>query len=174
MRTISLRLKNEEETKKLACSFAKYCTPPLIITLQGNLGVGKTTFIRALLKSMGVESTIKSPSFSIVETYTLENLYLHHFDLYRMKDPEELEYIGFRDYQTEHSILCIEWPEHGEPYIPQPDLVMHIQHQDTGRLWEISGHTEKGNGILISADADRNTSESPPNPSEPRLKGERK
>ena len=162
MRTISLLIRDEKDTQKLAYIFAKYCTSPLIITLQGNLGVGKTTFIRGLLEAMGVQPPLKSPSFSIVETYSLENTCIHHFDLYRIHDPEELEYIGFRDYHTDNTVVCIEWPENGGPYIPKPDIAIHIQYEDTGRRWEISSHTEKGNNILSSVDFDQNLSEPRP------------
>ena len=106
-----INLPNEEATKNLATKIARCLDNQGVLTFSGALGAGKTTFIRALLRSVGVTGSIKSPTFSLVESYYIQDLPIHHFDLYRIEDESELEYIGFREYFTENSICCIEWPE---------------------------------------------------------------
>jgi len=92
---------------------AKCLKAPTTLTFRGDLGAGKTTLIRAILRSLGITGPIKSPTFSIVESYFIpeKSVALHHFDLYRIEDEAELEWIGFRDYFSGDTLCCIEWPE---------------------------------------------------------------
>lgn len=125
---------SEEDTKSLAIEFAKFIDNiyqkkgSIVIYLDGNLGLGKTTFVRFFLQALGYEGFVKSPTFTIVESYdvsNIRNIKIHHFDLYRLSDPEELEYIGIDEY-FENSISFIEWPCHGEGFIKQPDFLINI------------------------------------------------
>ncbi|MFI3256334.1 MAG: tRNA (adenosine(37)-N6)-threonylcarbamoyltransferase complex ATPase subunit type 1 TsaE [Psittacicella sp.] len=120
-------------------------TPFLTIYLQGGLGSGKTTFTNYFLRSLGVQGVIKSPTYTIVEDYKINNLKIKnifHMDCYRLNNPEELEYIGFRDYLEENrSIFLIEWPSKAIGSIPEFDIEIHfhyINQEDDKRVVEIS------------------------------------
>ncbi|WP_133130938.1 tRNA (adenosine(37)-N6)-threonylcarbamoyltransferase complex ATPase subunit type 1 TsaE [Legionella yabuuchiae] len=132
-KALTFELPSEEDTIRLAKQFASVLRVPAILTFQGHIGAGKTTFIRAMLKTLGVGSTVKSPTFSIVETYLLDALQIHHFDLYRIQDEAELEYIGFRDYFSSQSVCCIEWPEHGKHFLEGVDIEFALMTHGGGR-----------------------------------------
>lgn len=97
-----------------------------IIYLIGDLGAGKTTFMRGMLASFGFDGPVKSPTYTIVETYPDLTVPIYHFDLYRLKQPNELELIGIRDYLQDKSFCCFEWPTQGLGYIPVPDFVIQL------------------------------------------------
>ena len=111
--------------------------PPAVIYLRGELGTGKTTLVRGAIRALGYNGLVKSPTFTLVESYSVAKLELHHFDLYRISDPEELECIGLREYFHETAICFIEWPDKGLPALPPPTLSVHIYHQDDHRRVEI-------------------------------------
>ena len=118
-------LVGEAATLEFSAKLAQLCQPPLIIYLQGDLGAGKTTFARGFINKLGHSGKVKSPTFTLVETYDLEQARLYHLDLYRLKDPHELEYIGIRDLTGESDVMClIEWPERGGSGLPAADLVI--------------------------------------------------
>jgi tRNA threonylcarbamoyladenosine biosynthesis protein TsaE len=117
---------NGEETEKLGAELLGQ--PPArgepckIVTLFGDLGAGKSTFARGALRALGVTGPIKSPSYTLLETYPLAAVTVVHLDLYRLKDPAELEYLGLADYHRPGHLWLIEWPEHGGERIPRADL----------------------------------------------------
>ena len=140
-------LPNEAATECLAKRCAAYLVSPLLLTFTGEIGAGKTTFIRAMLRALGVSAAIKSPTFSIVESYQLSSLHIHHFDLYRIHDQAELEYIGFRDYFTNNAICCIEWPEQASHYLETADIGFTLVLKGAGR--ELHAHAFSSAGIKI-------------------------
>jgi len=124
-----------------------------IIFLEGNLGAGKTTFTRSILRHLGYEYAVKSPTFTLVETYELEKIdrtkqKFYHFDLYRLSDPEELDYIGFSDYLEEKAIILIEWAKKGDGFLPSADLVIDIAYYDKKRKLSLSSNTELGKKLI--------------------------
>ncbi len=142
-------LVGEAATLELAAKLAPLCQPPLIIYLQGDLGSGKTTFARGFIHKLGHSGKVKSPTFTLVETYDLEQAHLYHFDLYRLKDPLELEYIGIRDFIGESDVMClIEWPERGGSALPEADLVIRLEYQGDSRAVDYQANSTKGQMII--------------------------
>ena len=120
-----------------------------LIELQGDLGAGKTTFVRHLLKSLGVEGRIKSPTYAVVEPYTLPKMNIWHFDFYRFNDPREWEEAGFRDIFASTGLKLVEWPEKAGPHLPQPDLLLHLEVlPDDTRTVTLTAHTPTGAELL--------------------------
>ena len=141
-------LVGESATVALATKFASLCQPPLVIYLQGDLGSGKTTFARGLITALGHSGNVKSPTFSLVEIYDLGEMRLYHFDLYRLKDPLELEYIGIRDLVGDKEVVClIEWPERGGQEVPPADLIIQLEYQ--GELRKAAWYAESTQGQAI-------------------------
>lgn len=121
--------------------------PPVqsgVIHLQGDLGAGKTAFCRAFLRACGVTGRIKSPSYALLETYKVSNLYLYHLDFYRFSDPREWLDAGFRDLIRGDSLVLIEWPEKAQDLLPAPDLLIALAYADDGRDAEFTAFTDRG------------------------------
>lgn len=146
---IDCKLASEAQTIQMAKQIAKLISPPLVITLSGEIGAGKTTFVRALLRSLGVESSIKSPTFSLVESYVLPTIEFHHFDLYRIHDETELDYIGFRDYFSDNAVCCIEWPSRAINYIAKVDLACSLRELESENT-SVSENSD-GRNMIITA-----------------------
>lgn len=116
-----IRSVSAEDTESLGAALARRVSAPCVIALTGPLGVGKTTFVRGFLRARGHAGPVRSPTYTLVECYPLDSGTVHHLDLYRLADPEELEYLGVRDLATEESIWLVEWPEHGHGFLPPFD-----------------------------------------------------
>ena len=121
---------------------------PMVITLQGQLGAGKTTLSRGILQGLGHCGSVKSPTYTLVEPYRLPAGQVFHFDLYRIVDAEELEYMGIRDFQNGADILLIEWPDRGQGFLPKPDLVVRIRYLKPGRQLQVSAESARGRAFL--------------------------
>lgn len=106
-----------------------------IVYLQGGLGAGKTTLVRGILRAMGFDGPVKSPTYTLLEPY--EELLVFHFDLYRIADSRELDFIGIDDLLETQAIKLIEWPERGAPRLPPPDLSLSLRVQGEGRHVEV-------------------------------------
>ncbi len=124
------------------------CAGGGVVYLVGDLGTGKTTLVRGMLRGLGHRGSVRSPTFTLVEPYALAALDAYHLDLYRLGDPEELEYLGLRDY-LEPGVLClVEWPERGLGHLPPSDLTVRIEYADDGRRIELTAETPAGQRIL--------------------------
>ncbi|KTD14456.1 tRNA (adenosine(37)-N6)-threonylcarbamoyltransferase complex ATPase subunit type 1 TsaE [Legionella israelensis] len=141
-------LSNEDSSRTFGKKLANCLLPSAVLAFSGELGAGKTTIIRAMLRALGVASAIKSPTFSLVESYQCQSLQIHHFDLYRIQDEEELEYIGFREYFSEDAICCIEWPEKASNLFIHTDLQFDLKIKETGREMRIKALSVLGERIL--------------------------
>jgi tRNA threonylcarbamoyladenosine biosynthesis protein TsaE len=130
-------LNNTEETEQFGAQLWELLPPKCLVFLQGDLGAGKTTMVRGFLRAAGFSGAVKSPTYTLVEEYSLADRQVFHFDLYRVADPEELEWIGIRDYFDQDAVCFIEWPGMGKGYLPEPDVVITLTPEGTGRSLEL-------------------------------------
>ena len=142
---MQIELIDESMTNNLGKALAKSCPEaPFLATLKGNLGVGKSHLVRAFLKKLGVTDTIPSPTYTLCETYTInQTQVISHMDLYRLQDPEELEFLGFREMLAGHGVL-IEWQERAASFLPSPDLDLHLMWDGDRRICALAAKSEKG------------------------------
>ena len=124
---------DEPASAGLAGLFADVVAPPCVIYLRGDLGAGKTLFTRAYIHALGFRGYVKSPSYGLLETYEVKGQVVLHLDLYRIEDPEELEYLAIRDLFQRTTVLMVEWPERGEPLLPPPDILLEFGETDGTR-----------------------------------------
>ncbi len=143
---------DEAATLALGAALARVCVPGTVIYLIGELGAGKTTLVRGWLRSLGYGGAVKSPTYTLVEPYDVAGFRIYHFDLYRLIDPDELEYLGLRDCLDDHSLLLIEWPSRGGDRLPPADLTITLRHQTTGRRVEITAQTPRGVSLVSQLD----------------------
>ncbi|MFZ5723742.1 MAG: tRNA (adenosine(37)-N6)-threonylcarbamoyltransferase complex ATPase subunit type 1 TsaE [Pseudomonadota bacterium] len=119
--------------------------------LEGDLGAGKTTLVRGLLRGLGHQGSVKSPTYTLVEPYDVAAGRLYHLDLYRLRDPEELEFLGVRDLAREladGATVVVEWPARGAGFLPAPDLVIELVPQDAGRCVRLEARSARGVDLL--------------------------
>lgn len=135
----TIYLQSPEETQQAGAQLAALVETPMVIFLEGELGAGKTTFVRGFLRALGCNLPVKSPTFTLVETYECQHKQIVHADLYRLKNVVELETIGFRDYLTENSITLVEWASVAIEWLPKPQLLCKLKKMvdKEGRLLEI-------------------------------------
>ncbi|MDX2164260.1 MAG: tRNA (adenosine(37)-N6)-threonylcarbamoyltransferase complex ATPase subunit type 1 TsaE [Gammaproteobacteria bacterium] len=119
-----------------------------IIFLQGELGAGKTTLVRGFLSAMGYAGKVKSPTYTLVETYDCPPMTVVHMDLYRLKDPHEIEHLNLRDYLDQKTIIVIEWPEKALAKLPSPDITCALSFHGENRQIKFTSHTTTGQNIL--------------------------
>ena len=141
-------LADETATLSFGKAFAAALHAGLIIYLHGELGAGKTTLTRGILRGLGYKNVVKSPTYNLVEFYKISKLYCYHFDFYRFNDPSEWEEAGFREYFDANSICLVEWPEKAGDLLPVADLQITIYLSEPGRNLEIYAGTEAGKRCL--------------------------
>lgn len=135
---------DEAAMQKLGQLFATSGISDVTVFLHGNLGMGKTTLSRGIIRGFGHTGSVKSPTYTLVEPYTVAGQQIYHFDLYRLADPEELEYIGIRDYFSEPAVRLIEWPEKGAGMLPHADVEIDIELQGQGRQLTLQPFNDTG------------------------------
>ena len=143
-----LVISSAEEMEVFAAGCARHLRSGFKLYLQGELGAGKTTFVRGLLRGLDYRGIVKSPTYTLVESYQAASWLIYHFDLYRLATPAELADIGYRDYFDGHSICLVEWPERGKECLPGPDLLIRIGIDQTRRIVDCTAHSTEGEGYL--------------------------
>lgn len=141
---VELYLADEESTLGVGRKLAGSLSPGMLITLRGSLGAGKTTMARGILRGMGFEGRVKSPTFSLVELYELSRLDLYHFDFYRFEYPQELIESGLQDAFNETNVCIVEWPERAGTLLPVADIEVALSMTDSGRTAMMTAQTENG------------------------------
>ncbi len=148
-------LRDESEQIALAGSIAQQLHSSFIMLLKGDLGAGKTTFARGFIHASGFDGVVKSPTYTLVEPYPISNNRMcYHFDLYRLAEPEELEFIGARDHFNDNDVCLIEWPEKAEGFLPAADWVCEFSYYQQGRNLEVSALSDKGKELMLRVFSD--------------------
>lgn len=140
---IERHLPDPSATLKLGADLARAIRPGLIVYLRGDLGAGKTTLVRGLLRALGFHGHVKSPTFNLVELYEISGLHFSHFDFYRLRDPLEWKDAGFEEHFTVGRVCLIEWPENAGR-LPGADIAILLRHAPRGREVVIAAETERG------------------------------
>ncbi|MGL5996286.1 MAG: tRNA (adenosine(37)-N6)-threonylcarbamoyltransferase complex ATPase subunit type 1 TsaE [Pseudomonas proteolytica] len=144
MSEVTLFIADEEAMVAFGKRIAEITQGAGLIFLQGDLGAGKTTLSRGIIRGLGHAGAVKSPTFTLVEPYEIGDMRAFHFDLYRLVDPEELEYMGIRDYFDGDALCLIEWPDKGTGFLPKPDLTITITPHDSGRQLKLLSQSARG------------------------------
>ena len=146
-------LPDEAATVAAGSAIGRALTSGAVVFLVGELGAGKTTFTRGVLRALGHAGSVKSPTYTLCEPYDLANSgQFCHLDLYRLSDPEELEFLGIRDYIASGAMLFIEWPSKGEGWLPTPDLQVALVDSNNGRELTITVLTDNGEAVVTRMD----------------------
>jgi len=141
---MSLIIEDEAVMLALGAKLAALTEGRGVIYLHGNLGMGKTTLARGIIRALGHQGAVKSPTFTLIEPYEIGNVRVFHFDLYRLLDAEELEFLGVRDCFADDALCLVEWPERGEGVLPAPDLVITIAALAAGRSLQLQPVSPRG------------------------------
>lgn len=132
----------------LGAQLAAGLSPGTLVFLRGALGTGKTTLVAGVLRALGHTGAVKSPTFTLVEPYVFSRFPVYHFDFYRLNDPEELEFLGLRDYLKGEGVCLVEWPERGAGFLPTPDVDVFIQRINDVRTVQLEPRTTRGADLL--------------------------
>lgn len=145
---LRVALSTEEAVVAFGGDLARVMSPGTTLYLHGELGAGKTTLTRGIARGLGHRGAVKSPTYTLVEPYLDLPTPLYHFDLYRLGDPEELEYLGIRDYFDGGAVVVVEWPERGGGFLPQPDMEIRLMVDGAGRDLQLVAHSDTGEACL--------------------------
>ena len=141
-------ISDENHMLEFGASLAEVTGDTAVIYLYGDLGAGKTTFARGFLRGLHYTGKVKSPTYTLVEPYELEDRRVFHFDLYRLQDSKELHFIGVQDYFVPGALCLVEWPEQGAGVLPPADIAFHLSVHADGREVQVDAHSELGKQIL--------------------------
>ena len=150
MSELTLHLADEEAMVAFGGHLARITQGHGLIFLEGDLGAGKTTLSRGIIRGLGHTGAVKSPTFTLVEPYEIGDKRAFHFDLYRLVDPEELEYMGIRDYFDDDALCLLEWPQKGAGILPKPDLTITISPQAGGRSLNLLPQGSRGEAWCVA------------------------
>ena len=145
---IKLSIADPEAMEDLGRQLARQCPPGSMIFLQGQLGAGKTTLVRGYLRGLGYQGKVKSPTYTLVEPYTVGTLTINHIDLYRIAGGQELESLGWRDYLDDAAVCLVEWPERGNGGLGQADILIEFVIVEAGRYLTLHACSATGRAIL--------------------------
>ncbi len=148
---MNIILADEAATLTLGAALVPCIQPGLVVWLDGDLGAGKTTLVRGLLRALGDTGPVKSPTYALVEIHVVSGLNLYHFDFYRFNQPEEYLDAGLDEYFAGDGICLVEWPERASPYLPGADLHIRLTVDGEGRLARIDAGSERGQRCLTSS-----------------------
>ena len=137
-----------QDMQALGAAMAPGLRAGQVIFFHGELGSGKTTLIRGMLHGLGHPGAVKSPTYTLVESYRLGEREIFHFDLYRLNEAEELEFLGIRDYLQAQGICLVEWAERGAGHLPPADVDVFIEREEDRRTVHLHSHTDRGNTLL--------------------------
>lgn len=144
------KLASELEMQAFARRLSECLASPLFLALEGQLGAGKTTLVRSILRGLGYTGVVRSPTYTLLETYELPDLQIFHLDLYRLGDPQELEFLGIEEIFQTKALCLIEWPDKGHGFLPQPDLVCRILISgETQRCLQFESLSGRGEAVLV-------------------------
>jgi tRNA threonylcarbamoyladenosine biosynthesis protein TsaE len=147
---LDIKLPDAAATEALGAALAAGSAPGRVLHLRGDLGSGKTTLVRGLLRALGHAGRVKSPSYTLVEPYTTSRLHLYHFDFYRFKDRSEWLSSGFREYFNPHTLCVVEWPEKAGNLLAPPDLDVQLEFSGNGRRARLQARSAAGEAWLSS------------------------
>lgn len=150
MSEVTLYVADEHAMTQFGARIAQITAGHGLIFLEGDLGAGKTTLSRGIIRGLGHVGSVKSPTFTLVEPYEIGDIRAFHFDLYRLVDPEELEFLGIRDYFEDDALCLIEWPQKGAGFLPKPDLTITISPQAGGRSLILSPQGARGEAWCVA------------------------
>ena len=144
MSEVTLYLADEQAMSDFGARIARVTQGHGLIFLVGNLGMGKTTLTRGVLRALGHEGKVKSPTYTLIEPYVVSRLDLYHFDFYRFNSPDEYLDAGLDEYFADQGVCIVEWPDKAFPYLPSPDVEIRLEVRGAGRFVEIDGKTDAG------------------------------
>ncbi len=139
---------DDQAMRALGARLAALCPARILIYLDGDLGAGKSTLARGFINGRGYSGHVKSPTYTLVESYQTVSGSIYHLDLYRLSDAEELEFIGIREFFADGVACLVEWPDKGQGILPQPDLRVHIDHVGQGREITIEAINQRSEDII--------------------------
>ena len=148
MTVLTRTVPSEQAMEQLGGELARRLGAGTRVYLNGPLGAGKTTLVRGMLHALGHRGAVKSPTFTLVEPYQLGDRTVYHFDLYRLQDAEELEFLGIRDYLAGEAICIVEWAEKANGFLPGPDVDVRILRSDSERTVELAAGSDRGAAVL--------------------------
>lgn len=143
-------LLDADATARAGARLATGLARGMLVTLSGELGAGKTTLVRGMLRRLGWTGPVKSPTYTLLEHYNIASLYFYHFDLYRFTDPEEWDHAGFGEYLRPDTVCILEWPERAAGRLPAGDVEVRLAHADAGRTLTLDANSLAGSACLAA------------------------